>query len=127
MRSSIAKPAITNQASNLIETSIRFLCTTFLGSKNKSKREYIDSNGKVAQHMNILNQSVKIPTHWERKKRNDPAIFNRTSVGSLSLHQPIKLNENSTQEEICAGVPSGYIERFELEKYNPKHLITPKK
>lgn len=36
------------------------------------------------------------------------------------------MNKDETIDH-TAGVNSGFIERFDLEKYNPKHVITPNK
>lgn len=116
-----------NSPSSSTRTFTKCRCITSVAIKSKASRAYIDAEGRRSRHLNVLNQSVKVPTHWTGPQHNDTNNFNRTSVGSLLMLKQGKLNDSGTWEEITAGVPSGFIERFELEKYNPKHLITPQK
>lgn len=75
---------------------------------------------------NNLNKSVKLPWSWEGAARNVRSVSNRTSSGNICRKDEIIMNKDETIDH-TAGVNSGFIERFDLEKYNPKHVITPNK
>lgn len=96
------------------------------GYQKKIAKAYIDSEGSKVLIQNDLNKSVKMPWKWQGAARNFRSASNRTSSGEISRKDRINLNNSETIEP-TAGVNSGYIERIELEKYNPKHVITPNK
>ena len=81
------------------------------------------SNNDSKENRNILNKSVKMPTRWNLSASEDFIIKNN--------------NVDKSEKNQMAGVTSGYIgkqhqtysyltfytiERFDLEKYNPKVL-----
>lgn len=70
----------------------------------------------------MLEDDVKLPERWaQRASHHTRTASNRDSLVNLSL-KPKEILNNQLSFEEPAGVSSGFIERFELEKYNPKIL-----
>lgn len=67
-----------------------------------------------------------LPDQWTKKRTQIQSTdSNRPSALNLSVNQSQIVVDSNKINDLQAGVPSGFVERFELEKYNPKVIKEP--
>ena len=74
----------------------------------------------------MLDEDVVLPDQWTKKRTQIQSTdSNRPSALNLSVNQSQIVVDSNKINDMQAGVPSGFVERFELEKYNPKIIKEP--